>query len=224
MSLGGIKKVLFSDPGRPGGLYRPVACLTFALNYYFGGLDVVGYHLMNLAIHIVASIFLYLLIYHTLCLPSLSAKYAFQAYSIALLSTVLWAIHPIQVQAVTYIVQRMTSLAGMFYVMSMYFYSRYRTAHRNAEKAIFMCLCSLAFLMSFGSKENALLLPLSLFLYEILLVQESSVSFLRRNARKIVLVGIAIVLACFFCATGWTDFSASCETMRLVRFHSRRGC
>jgi Tfp pilus assembly protein PilF len=195
MSVEGIKKALFSDPGRPGSLYRPVACLTFALNYYLGGLNVVWYHLMNLAIHIVASIFLYLLIYHTLCLPSLSEKYAFRAHSIALLSAVLWAIHPIQVQAVTYIVQRMSSLAGMFYVMSMYFYTRYRTALRNLEKALFMCLCSLAFLMSFGSKENALLLPLTLFLYEILFVQKSSVSFLRENALKIVLAGIAIVLA-----------------------------
>jgi hypothetical protein len=114
MSLEGIKKAFFSDPGRPGGLYRPVACVTFALNYHLGGLDVFGYHAVNLAIHIVASIFLYLLIYHTLCLPSLSEKYARRAYSIALLSAVLWAIHPIQVQSVTYIVQRMTSLAGMF--------------------------------------------------------------------------------------------------------------
>jgi Tfp pilus assembly protein PilF len=195
LSLEGMEKALFSETGRPGVLYRPVACLTFALNYYFGGLDVAGYHLTNVAIHIGASIFLYLLMYHTLCLPSLSEKYALRAHSIALLSAVLWAIHPIQVQAVTYIVQRMTSLAGMFYVMSMYFYTRYRTAHRNLEKALFISLCSLAFLMSFGSKENALLLPLSLFLYEILLVQESSVSFLRKNALKITLTGIAIVLA-----------------------------
>jgi Tfp pilus assembly protein PilF len=190
-----LKRTLFSDPGRPGGLYRPVACLTFALNYYLGGLDVLGYHLTNMTIHIVASIFLYLLIYHTLCLPSVSEKYGLQAYSIALLSTLLWAIHPIQVQSITYIVQRMTSLAGMFYVMSMYFYVKYRTAQRDLRKAPFMCLCSLAFLMSFGSKENALLLPLSVFLYEILLVQKSSVSFLRKNALKIVFVGTAVILA-----------------------------
>jgi tetratricopeptide (TPR) repeat protein len=190
-----LKRALFSDPGRPGGLYRPVACLTFAMNYYLGGLDVLGYHLTNMTIHIMASIFLYLFIYHTLRLPSFSEKYGLHAYSIALLSTLLWAIHPIQVQSVTYIVQRMTSLAGMFYVMSMYFYVKYRTAQRDLRKALFMCLCSLAFLMSFGSKENALLLPLSVFLYEILLVQKSSVSFLRKNALRIVLVGIAVILA-----------------------------
>jgi Tfp pilus assembly protein PilF len=195
LSVEGIKRALFSDPGRRGGLYRPVACLTFALNYYLGGLDVLGYHLTNMTIHIIASIFLYLLIYHTLCLPSLSEKYGLQAYSIALLSTLLWAIHPLQVEAVTYIVQRMTSLAGMFYLMSMYFYVKYRTAQRGLGKALFICLCSLAFLMSFGSKENALLLPLSVFLYEILLVQKSSVSFVRKNALKMVLVGIAVILA-----------------------------
>jgi tetratricopeptide (TPR) repeat protein len=190
-----LKRALFSDPGRPGGLYRPVACLSFAMNYYLGGLNVLGYHLTNVAIHIMASIFLYLFIYHTLRLPSLSEKYGPQAYHIALISTLLWAIHPIQVQSVTYIVQRMTSLAGMFYVMSMYFYVKYRTVQRSLRKALFMCLCSLAFLMSFGSKENALLLPLSLFLYEIFLVQKSSVSFLRKNALRIVLVGIAVILA-----------------------------
>jgi len=55
-----IKDALFSNRNN-----RPVACITLALNYYFGGLDVFGYHLINIFIHLISSIFLFLFIYHT---------------------------------------------------------------------------------------------------------------------------------------------------------------
>jgi len=88
----GIKHSLFSDPNNPNFPYRPVAGFTFALNHYFGGLDVFGYHLVNLIIHWLSAIFLFLFIYHTLNLPKLKDKYAEHAYNLALLATVLWAI------------------------------------------------------------------------------------------------------------------------------------
>jgi protein O-mannosyl-transferase len=115
-----IRQSLFSDRNNPGFLYRPVACLTIALNYYFGGKDVFGYHAVNLVIHWLSALFLFLFIYHTLNLPRLKQQYADRAYGLALLATVLWAINPVQVQAVTYIVQRMASLAGMFFILTMY--------------------------------------------------------------------------------------------------------
>ena len=57
-----LKRALYSDRNNPTVLYRPIPCLTFALNHYFGGLNVFGYHLVNLLIHIVSSIFLFLFI------------------------------------------------------------------------------------------------------------------------------------------------------------------
>jgi hypothetical protein len=195
LTVEGLKRTLTADPGKPDGLYRPLACVSFALNYYVGSLDPLGYHLTNITVHILTSIFLFLVISRTLHLPSLASKYVSRSNSIALVAVMLWAVHPIHVQAVTYIVQRMTSLAGMFYILSLYFYLRSRTATTRKRTVLFLILCGLCFLMSFGSKENALLLPLSLFLYEVLLLQQSPVSFLKKNRYKIALLFAAVVIA-----------------------------
>ena len=192
-----LKRALYSDRNNPTVLYRPVACLTFALNHYFGGLNVFGYHLVNLIIHIISSIFLFFFIYHTLNLPSLRAKYAPQSYFIALLATTLWAINPFQTQAVTYIVQRMASMAGMFYIMSMYFYLKARTTDTKPKKILLFIACFISFLMAVGSKGNAAMLPLILFLYEILLFHPITKESFRRHGRLFLIVAGAIVVLGF---------------------------
>jgi Tfp pilus assembly protein PilF len=167
------------------------------LNYYFGELDVFGYHLVNTLIHFLASVFLFLFIYHTLNLPALRTKYADNAYPIALLATLLWAINPAQTQAVTYLVQRMASMAGMFYIMSMYFYLKARTHVKGGQKVLFFMLCFSCFLLALGSKENAIILPLSLSLYEILLLQKTTRENLRKNLRIFLVVAGAIFILGF---------------------------
>ena len=192
-----LKRALFSDRNNPTMPYRPVACLTFALNHYFDGLNVFGYHLVNVLIHLLSSVFLFLFIYHTLNLPSLREKYAPQSYFIALLATILWAVNPIQTQAVTYIVQRMASLAGMFYIMSMFFYLKARTIDTSNRKVLFLMLCLVSFAMALASKENAAMLPLSIFLCEILLIQEITGEKLRRYLRLFGIVTCVILIFCF---------------------------
>jgi protein O-mannosyl-transferase len=204
-----INKALKSDRNNPHFFYRPVACLSFALNHYFGGLDVFGYHLVNLMIHFLSSVFLFLFIFNTLHLPSLRERYASNAYAIALLATVLWAINPIQTQAVTYIVQRMASLAAMFYILSMYFYLKARTAERTKPKIAFFVSSGLSFLLALGSKENAAMLPMSLFLYEAIVIQEDTKLFFRRNLKWFILVCsiIAIIGLIYFYFKQGTIFS-----------------
>jgi tetratricopeptide (TPR) repeat protein len=192
-----VERALFSDRNNPKALYRPIACLSFALNHYFGGLDVFGYHLVNVLIHLITSIFLFLFIFHTLHLPSLEGRYASGSYSIALLATLLWAIHPLHTQAVTYIVQRMALLAGMFYVMAMYFYLKARTRQKSVSKSFFFAMCVIAFAMAVGSKENAAILPLSLFVYEILLIQKILMHHFKKNLKWLILVFGVILLFAF---------------------------
>jgi protein O-mannosyl-transferase len=204
-----INRVLKSDRNNPHFFYRPVACLSFALNHYFGGLDVFGYHLVNLIIHFLSSVFLFLFIFNTLHLPSLRERYASNAYAIALLATVLWAINPIQTQAVTYIVQRMASLAAMFYILSMYFYLKARTATHAKSKVAFFASSGLSFLLALGSKENAAMLPMSLFLYEAIVIQEDTKLFFRRNLKWFILACsiIAIIGLIYFYFKQGTIFS-----------------
>jgi protein O-mannosyl-transferase len=182
-----IKSAIYSDTNRPNMPYRPVACLSFALNYFFDGLNVFWYHVVNVLIHAISSLFLFLFIYRTLMLPTLREKYASNAYFISLLATAFWAINPIQTQAITYIVQRMASLAAMFYIMGMYFYLRARTHERKTGGLVFLILCLFSFLFALGSKENAAMFPVSLFLYEMLIFQENSRDFIRKNLATMTL-------------------------------------
>ncbi len=167
-----IVKTFFASPGGGGRLYRPVACFSFALNYYFGKDHVFGYHLVNLAVHLTTALFLFFFLCRALCLPLLRDKTGPSAPLIAALATLLWALNPVQTQAVTYIVQRMASLAAMFTIMSFYFYLRGRTA--SAGAAGFYLLCAVCGLLAAGSKENAAMLPVSLLLFELLLVRGAS--------------------------------------------------
>jgi Tfp pilus assembly protein PilF len=183
-----IKETFFNDNGN---IYRPVACLSLALNYYFGKDNVFGYHVVNTFIHFFASIFLFLFIYRTLNLPLLKAKYGPNSYFIALLSTLFWAINPVQTQAITYIVQRMASMAGMFYIMSMYFYLRGRTSEQRVLKSIHYILCAFFGIMAFGSKENAAMLPISIFLFDLFLIQGLTKEHIKKNIY--ILLGLIIV-------------------------------
>lgn len=171
-------------------LHRPVACLSFALNYYISRENPFTYHLVNTAVHLVTAWFLFLLVRHTLRLPGIRFFFRSNAYSLALLSTVFWALNPVQTQAVTYIVQRMASLAAMFYVMAMFFYLKARTTDRRAESWLFFGLCALSALLAFGCKENSAMLPFSLLLYDVFLIQGLNKQSIRRGLLALLLLSL----------------------------------
>jgi hypothetical protein len=152
-------------------LSRPVAYLTFGLNYYFGKLNVFGYHAVNLCIHFLSAFFLFSFIYRTLNLPILKLAYGSSSYAIALMSTFFWAVNPVQVSAVTYIVQRMASMAGLFYILCMFFYLIGRTEENLWKRIVFFVLSAISAGLAIGTKENAVMLPVSLYLYDLLLIQ-----------------------------------------------------
>ncbi|MCJ7748117.1 MAG: hypothetical protein MUP27_10260, partial [Desulfobacterales bacterium] len=105
---------------------RVFSYFTLALNYYFGEFNVFGYHLVNFIIHVASGIFLYGFLILTFRLPSLKEKYGPISYKVALFTGLIFISHPIQTQSVTYIVQRMASMAGMFYLLSMVLYIKGR--------------------------------------------------------------------------------------------------
>ncbi len=99
---------------------RPVANLTFALNYRLGGLDVSGYHLVNLAVHLLAGLTLYGVVRRTLLLERFGGRFAPSAHLPALAVALVWLVHPLQTESVTYIVQRAESLMALFYLLVIY--------------------------------------------------------------------------------------------------------
>ncbi len=171
-------RTLYTNPSHPSSISRkmnrPVAFLTFAVNWYFCRENVTGYHVVNITIHILTAFFLYFTILNLCKSPNIQNSFQDKAHFIALLSAVLWAVNPIQTQAVTYIVQRLASLAAMFYLLSIYFYIKTRIAATLPARFFFSISCVLSFILALGTKENAATLPLSLLLLEMIFFQDMS--------------------------------------------------
>lgn len=169
---------------------RPVSAISLGLNKYFNQNNPQGYHLVNITIHLLAAAILFLLIKNTLSLPRLSQKHT-NPLAIAFFSTMLWLTNPVQTESVTYIVQRMTSLATLFYLLAIFFYLKGRIAHARPIKWILFTGCTLSGFIAIGSKEIAITLPLILVLYEWFFFQNLEVSWLKRKM-YIFLVLLAI--------------------------------
>jgi protein O-mannosyl-transferase len=192
-----IVNTFFTDPTNPYHLspkmYRPVPCLTFALNWYFSKNNVVGYHAVNICIHIVTSFFLFLFIVNLTKTPNLKNTHKINFY-IAVLASALWAVHPIQTQSVTYIVQRMAQMAAMFYIIAMFCYLKGRIKSTFKNGIPWFAGCLLFFILAVGSKENAALLPLSLMLMEIIFFQNIADKKTRQTFLLLTLVSVVGVL------------------------------
>lgn len=159
-------QTFFAKPFDYGRVYRPIPCLTFALNWYIGGNNPFVFHLTNVFIHILTCLTLFATIRLLFKSPILADRYTdFQITIIALISSLLWALHPIQISAVTYIVQRMTSMATLFLVSSLFFYLKFKTEQLKRKHLL---LVVLFFILALLSKENTATLPFSILLIELL--------------------------------------------------------
>ena len=159
---------------------RPLGNLSFALNFYFGGLERFGYHLVNFFLLLLSGLGAGLLFYELLRQFDQEKKSSVFA---GLILALLWLVHPLNTQAITYIVQRHTALAGGFFLWSIYFYHIART--RSRYKWIFYFLAGFSGFLSLLSKESALVLPLMLFVYKILVFDRGAVSF-RSNLKWLI--------------------------------------
>jgi tetratricopeptide (TPR) repeat protein len=121
--LGRIGDVL-SPPSTGTTAARSLLNLSFALNYAVRGLSVPGYHAVNLLIHICAGLALLGIVRRTLLSPGLRHRYGEAALPLAAFAALLWTLHPLQTEAVTYISQRAESLMGLFYLLTLYCFIR----------------------------------------------------------------------------------------------------
>ena len=164
----------FSEPEMAKGLEfhnslkkRYVGYLTFALNYGVHGLNVTGYHVVNLSIHIANAFLVYFLIVLMFKTPFLEIS-QLRIYSrhIAIITALLFVSHPVQTQAVTYIVQRLTSLATMFYLASLLAYVKSRLAVQGPGRYVLYPASLIFAALAMKTKEIAFTLPLIITLFE----------------------------------------------------------
>ncbi len=146
---------------------RVVTYLTFRLNYRLGGFDVVGYHAVNLAIHVLAGLALFALARALLRAPRVRASLPEGAgAAVPVLAALVFVLHPLHTQAVTYIVQRLASLAALFYLAALLAYVRARLAAGTPARAGWGAAGAAATLLAFHTKESAATLPLAMLLVE----------------------------------------------------------
>ena len=170
---------------------RAVGFLTFALDYWFHGTDVVGYHVVNLVIHIINAFLVYAFIVLSFRTPVLErSALKKHAKLIAFFSALLFAGHPIQTQAVTYIAQRFASLATLFFLLSLVAYIRSRIPAvanpSNRRFLIWYGVSLLSAVFAMKTKETAFTLPVVIALYEFL--------FLEGAIRKRILLLLPLLL------------------------------
>ena len=150
---------------------RYIGYLTFALNYKVHGLDVTGYHIVNLLIHITTALLLYWLVILSFNTPYL-LRSNIREYSrhIAFFSALLFVCHPIQTEAVTYIWQRVSSLTTMFYILSLCLYIKGRLSEKGNNYLLYILSIIIA-ILAMKTKQTALTLPVVIALYEFMFLE-----------------------------------------------------
>lgn len=177
---------------------RGIAMLTFAINYAIGGLNVAGYHIVNLAIHITNGILVYFLIFLTLGnIDSLKDK----AKKIAIFTALLFAVHPIQTQAVTYIVQRMETLASMFMLIGILFFVKGTKTSNTSARILLYGAVVVSYLLGFYSKEIAITLPALIFLYDYCFIAGNDI---KKLVPRLPLYVVLLIMLAFFAAPTFT--------------------
>jgi len=147
--LGSLGRVLLPPAGSPVR-GRPLLSLSFALNYAAGGENPFGYHLANLAIHVAAALALLGVVRRTLDrLPGAFPTAADRLFP-ALGAALLWAVHPLQTESVTYVSQRAESLMGLLYLLTLYAFIRSAEPGGGRRWA---WLCVAACLLGMATKE-----------------------------------------------------------------------
>jgi tetratricopeptide (TPR) repeat protein len=154
------------SPPHRGGITvegRPLVNLSLAINYAFGGLNVWGYHAFNLAIHILAGLTLFGVVRRTLLQPALRERFGGVADGLALATAVIWTVHPLQTESVTYVVQRAESIVGLFYLLTLYCFIR---GADSLRPRLWYGLCLTACALGMASKEVMGTAPVLVLLYD----------------------------------------------------------
>jgi hypothetical protein len=182
---------------------RRIAYLTLKLNYALGGLDPLGYHLVNLAIHLLSGLVVFALVRRLLLLAhgpgGVDDTVRDRAEGAALAGALIFALHPIQTQAVTYVVQRIASLATLFYATAMLLYVVARTAARPGRRLAALVAALVSAGAAMFTKEIAFTLPLAILLLELVFFEASP---RRRLAILLPLLGMLALIPLVYASRG----------------------
>ena len=157
---------------------RPVLNLSLAINYALGGQCPWGYHAVNLAIHILNGLLLLGILRHTFQSPPVSARLGNGALGLALAIALLWTVHPLQTESVTYIVQRAEALMALFYLGTLYCVI---CATQSQCSAVWYAVAVSSCFLGMATKEIMVTAPVMVLLYDGMFLAGSLSEALRRR-------------------------------------------
>ena len=188
--LGRLAEVLQPPADGAGVTGRPVVNLSLAINYALGGLDVWGYHGMNLWFHLLATLTLWGVLGRTLRQPVIPVFFRNCSGSLAGCVTLLWAVHPLLTESVVCIAQRNEIIGSLFYLLTLYGFIRSteerETAGLDPEGAsvrLWQGVAIASCMLGMASKEIVATAPLMVLLYDRTFVAGSFATAWRQRRR-----------------------------------------
>jgi tetratricopeptide (TPR) repeat protein len=148
---------------------RPLVNLSFAVNYALGGLDVRGYHLVNLALHLLCGLLVFGIVRRTLELPALTGRFGGASLNLGFAAALLWTLHPLNTEAIDYLTQRTELMMAVFYLLTLYAGICALASSPGAWRAIAVLSCGAGMLC----KESMVTAPVVVVLYDVVFVFES---------------------------------------------------
>ncbi|HMG33018.1 MAG TPA: tetratricopeptide repeat protein [Blastocatellia bacterium] len=157
---------------------RPLVGLSFAVNYAISESNVWSYHALNLMIHLLAALTLFGVIRRTLLSRRLHERWSKHANTLALCCALLWVVHPLTTQAVTYIIQRGESMMALFYLLTLYCAIRgIESSGGNGWYAAAVAACGAGML----SKQVMVTAPIAVLLWDYVFESEPILEAMRRR-------------------------------------------
>ena len=182
------------SPESAGAVGRPLVNLSLAFNYAIGGLDVIGYHVFNLTVHILAGFTLFGVLRHTFMTALVRKQLGSAALPLAFFITLLWLVHPLQTETVVCIIQRDELLVGLLYLSSLYSFIR---STESPAPCRWQTASAITCLLGMATKEVMVTAPLVVLLYDRTFVSGTFTAACRLRWR------FYLVLASSWLFLGW---------------------
>jgi len=176
-----------------GATYQPVRVLSYAVDYYFWGHNPLGYHITNIFFYILTCIMVFL------TLQTLSSSLRDKASSIshqrvALFGSLLFAAHPVHVEAVTWLAARKEVLQGFFFFFAFYLYLKGREG-AGKRRLIYLGFTLFSILLATLSKPSAVVFPGIILVYEIAQRKNKWIDFIKSHR---LFFGLSIFISAIF--------------------------
>jgi len=188
------------------GSERPIAELSFAVNYAIHGFEVLGYHLGNLIVHLGCALLLWGIARRALRSDRMASRYGPAADRLAFAIAALWAVHPLQTQAVTYIVQRHESQMGLFYLAAIYAVARCAASRSSGSRLGWSLFAFAVSTLGMATKQVMATAPLVAILYDRTFFAASYREALRKRA--VMYLGFALSWVALFLVIGGSVWDA----------------